>query len=772
MWVNAAGDAWPVVGSHVQRDDGLRGVVTKSEGAQRRGLVEVTTKTGYSVFAYRADLTKITLSAEEAALCDRSRLTPNEWVQNQLDGAVCTTSEGRLFGNCFATKDGRTQRTFTVETNGDVRCVLCDWTARSGEPSALQNDLSAWGKWFSSIKVHCGHFASALTTKATRQHVERVLAMAVEPSTELPPAKPTAQYSVESLVEARFRGGDVFYPALVVAVRDGGRTLDLKYTDGDSEKRVPLDLVRPLAARQRSAPAADVPEVPPAAPKTSRRWTAEEEQQLRKLVNELGATSESWSAIAARIGSHRSASACEWHWRDLVKGRTRAAPANTIVAGGTKPCEVRRGNGPWRRFASQADAFRTIPALDQSSISGLINESRDGIRRSTVAVGVRGEYEARDYAGDDFEAAKPVTRRPPPAAPAEDATAPLPTNSVSYPVDALVEARWRGGSRFYPALVIADDGRTVHVKYCDDSDEEEEVPVGLVRPANRRLLQRYEEVAGKRPPPNLMLPPPPPPMPSSPTYAKGAKCIVPWSDGRKYAATVVSSGPTSARVAFEDGALKTVPLEELEPLSTPAPVHPSAMEVTTVTSQQSATGDIRCTSGRPDCYCQHFMSRAIVRYDPSTGEDLEEYCSVGAAADKLDISGSSISDNIAGRTQSTVAGHAFRYKTPPPPRTKKIPEALPAVAPPPPPLLADRRFTRPAQRRVAGRRDEARISRSCMSTITEDACILECGHAFHAACLGDLADHVRLSARTRRSLGVACPLCRKVTRAEVGPEED
>ena len=59
----------------------------------------------------------------------------------------------------------------------------------------------------------------------------------------------------------------------------------------------------------------------------------------------------------------------------------------------------------------------------------------------------------------------------------------------------------------------------------------------------------------------------------------------------------------------------------------------------------------------------------------------------------------------------------------------------------------------------------------CMSTITEDACVLACGHAFHAACLGDLADHVRLSARTRRSLGVSCPLCRKVMRAEVSAEE-
>ena len=43
-----------------------------------------------------------------------------------------------------------------------------------------------------------------------------------------------------------------------------------------------------------------------------------------------------------------------------------------------------------------------------------------------------------------------------------------------------------------------------------------------------------------------------------------------------------------------------------------------------------------------------------------------------------------------------------------------------------------------------------------------------CGHAFHTKCLRELADHVRLSSHTRRSLAVSCPLCRTVTRAEVG----
>ena len=57
----------------------------------------------------------------------------------------------------------------------------------------------------------------------------------------------------------------------------------------------------------------------------------------------------------------------------------------------------------------------------------------------------------------------------------------------------------------------------------------------------------------------------------------------------------------------------------------------------------------------------------------------------------------------------------------------------------------------------------------CMSMIVaEDAHRLQCGHAFHTDCLREMAGHVRLSSHTRRSIAVSCPLCRKVTRAEVG----
>ena len=79
------------------------------------------------------------------------------------------------------------------------------------------------------------------------------------------------------------------------------------------------------------------------------------------------------------------------------------------------------------------------------------------------------------------------------------------------------------------------------------------------------------------------------------------------------------------------------------------------------TSQQLATGVTRCTSGRPNCYCKSGRTRAIVRYDPETGEDLEEYCSTSDAARKLNLRGPSITHVLSGTTED-ADGHKFRYK--------------------------------------------------------------------------------------------------------------
>jgi hypothetical protein len=257
------------------------------------------------------------------------------------------------------------------------------------------------------------------------------------------------------------------------------------------------------------------------------------------------------------------------------------------------------------------------------------------------------------------DARDPVPQASTEVAPEADTRDPVPqaatevapeAGAVPYPVDALVEARWRGGTKYYPAIVLAvgDNGRTVDIEYCDDSDEECDYPVEMLRPASRRLFQRYRELTGKSPPAHVLLAQRPAPPPTS--------------------------------------------TEELQ--------------------EWSAT----CRNG-----CGRTFSH------PPARAAHEKSC-----RGKLDTS---------------------RPPPPPPrnPRTKRD-SVEPSEKDAPPPLP-----TEPCA--------------ICMSIISEDACVLACGHAFHAACLGEMADVVRVSAPTRRSLGVTCPLCRKVTRAGVGAEE-
>lgn len=52
----------------------------------------------------------------------------------------------------------------------------------------------------------------------------------------------------------------------------------------------------------------------------------------------------------------------------------------------------------------------------------------------------------------------------------------------------------------------------------------------------------------------------------------------------------------------------------------------------------------------------------------------------------------------------------------------------------------------------------------CLGEIDDGAQILQCGHAFHVTCIGELVDHAPRAAPTRRSLQVSCPLCRNVCR--------
>ena len=72
-------------------------------------------------------------------------------------------------------------------------------------------------------------------------------------------------------MEARFRGGSNWYPAVVVALvvdARGSFFVDLKYADGSdhAEEAVPVELVRPLQKRRRSVEEAVVEAPAPAEP--------------------------------------------------------------------------------------------------------------------------------------------------------------------------------------------------------------------------------------------------------------------------------------------------------------------------------------------------------------------------------------------------------------------------------------------------------------------------------------------------------------------------
>ena len=85
------------------------------------------------------------------------------------------------------------------------------------------------------------------------------------PASPPPPALPAPaegpRYQVGDQVEARWKGGERYYPALVLVARVDG-SVDLRYTDDDTESRVHPSLLRPLSRRRGRARRAPPPPAP------------------------------------------------------------------------------------------------------------------------------------------------------------------------------------------------------------------------------------------------------------------------------------------------------------------------------------------------------------------------------------------------------------------------------------------------------------------------------------------------------------------------------
>jgi len=233
-------------------------------------------------------------------------------------------------------------------------------------------------------------------------------------------------------VEARWKAGLDYYPAIVIGVRAvrGFGVVDLQYSDGSNDKEwgVVEALVRPLKKRRAAvaervgadaapAPAAEEPvsgqadEAPALAIHEGNKCACE--------IRRVGATE--WRRFASRadadgvfpgltkqnIGkliNNTAGALAPLHIREQYEARNADDADNELPAhtGGKRPmaCEIRRvGDKKWWRFASRTDAARAFPDLDTSSIAKLIDKKR------LAPEHIRDNYEARNVVDGDDELA-------------------------------------------------------------------------------------------------------------------------------------------------------------------------------------------------------------------------------------------------------------------------------------------------------------------------------------------------------------------------------
>ena len=320
----------------------------------------------------------------------------------------------------------------------------------------------------------------------------------------------------------------------------------------------------------------------------------------------------------------------------------------------------------------------------------------------------------------------------------------------------------------YPARVVAVRRNEVDLKYLD-GDEEKGVSVALVQAASQRVIARYRDRAAA---PAAALPLAPAPAAAAPAksraFTKGDQVVAPWSDGRRYAATVVSVGATSTRVAFEDGSQHSVPSDQLESprlfqkddaaaaVATPTPTAAAPWQQG-VRALSSAVGALREKTPRISFKDLH---------DTLESHGFSFGCDSAKPPDHFpncrDLLGKdySFSHSIRSVPQLTLyleralglCGERPAITNPAPPPPKRAP------APPKKP---------PKKKRARVEAPAVEPCPICLEPLDATSPALSaCGHRIHADCLagadGSLVSHAWADSKTRTRKGqkVLCPTCR------------
>lgn len=185
------------------------------------------------------------------------------------------------------------------------------------EPSACPG----CGRTFSSVRARSAHQGQsprcrqgAVARRSTTAQPKATTRKATpRKKPEAPPApspaaaarpkrarRAAAPFPVDTLVEARWRNGRVYYPAVVVATVTGDKKITVKYADDGSTETLPVTRVREMAPRRRSVvtPAPALPAAP--ARKPGAAFRAFEERWERRASRKRSAAAE--AQLLAKYG--------------------------------------------------------------------------------------------------------------------------------------------------------------------------------------------------------------------------------------------------------------------------------------------------------------------------------------------------------------------------------------------------------------------------------------------------------------------------------------
>ena len=163
-----------------------------------------------------------------------------------------------------------------------------------------------------------------------------------------------------------------------------------------------------------------------AEPTKRRRWTPDEENELRTLVGELGAGA--WPAVAQRLGTGRSAAAVELHWKGTAASapsaaqkpakRARKSTAKRAAKSAAKPAATLAADSlaalppPGAAKRAPPPGTRVAVRFDDQDYEGTVGDALDDGTSATVKFD-----DGNEHPIDFTESGIRITREAPAAAP-------------------------------------------------------------------------------------------------------------------------------------------------------------------------------------------------------------------------------------------------------------------------------------------------------------------------------------------------------------------